>query len=143
MDTDKSAGVVLYMENAQLIRGAEAYVGQAKVSATVSDIDLWESIVSQMNEGIPLHKGKDFKSELIDVLQDEKEKILEDTGRERQSLVTENEQLRQQANLHGGVVAEKDQQIGLLEAQRATEHAAHEREVAILKDTINLLQGAG
>jgi len=98
MGAERVAGVVFHLEEAKLKEAAEGFSGHALLSAQVTDIELWQAMVDQLTEGLPLYRGKDFKSQLIQVLQEDQEALKTASERKVQELTAELERTRQTVN---------------------------------------------
>jgi predicted RNase H-like nuclease (RuvC/YqgF family) len=117
MATEGTAGVVFYLESSDLGEAAAGFAGKAELTATVTDIDLWESVLHQLKEGLSLHRGKDFKQQMIEMLQEEHEELKETAQRTEESKTAEIERLRQQLDAASSDLWQKDQRISLLELE--------------------------
>jgi hypothetical protein len=124
MDLNKT-GVILYLKEANVVEGATGYSGDVTLDAHVDDLDMWHAIEKQLSEGLHLHRGKDFKSQLIEVLQDQQVELKDRLERERLAAVEENQLLKRDL----GIARDK-----LLKS---------EREIETLKETNRLLMGGG
>lgn len=64
----ETAGVVFHVMDDDIARATDAtYKGKAILHAVVEDLDLWEKVIEQLN-GMELHRGRNFKDELLEVL---------------------------------------------------------------------------
>jgi len=119
MDSMKEAGVTFYLEGTSLDlspgRGNK-FIGRAKLTASVGDVDLWEEAIEHLN-GLVLHRGKDFKTELIDLLQGKTAELEETVEKERTVLQGQLEQERTRAQHAEAAEVKVRQQNRLLEAK--------------------------
>lgn len=95
MGNERVAGVVFYLEESTISEAAEGFTGRAKLSAKVTDVEMWEAMVAQLAEGLSLYRGKDFKSQLIEMLQEDQEALKIETERKIQNLIVELERHKQ------------------------------------------------
>lgn len=98
MDPVREAGATFYLENSTLKEGKKpgVYIGEARLTATVHEIELWEQAIEHLN-GLVLHKGRDFKTELIDILQGKHQELEQEIEKERTVALGEVERLRTEA----------------------------------------------
>jgi predicted ribosome quality control (RQC) complex YloA/Tae2 family protein len=120
METVNEPGATFFLEHSEIKQAPNgSYVGNARLSATVHDLELWEMTIEHLN-GMVLHRGKDFKSELIDVLQVKNTELEDKVETEHTILQGELEQARTQANHADAEKVRANQRARLLAAQVET-----------------------
>lgn len=56
------------------------YSGKVTLHGVVADLDLWEKVIEQLR-GMELYKGRDFKSELIEILRQRNDELEQSAGK--------------------------------------------------------------
>lgn len=140
MDPMKDPGATFYLEDTELKEAPKGgkYVGTAKLTASVHDIDLWEHAIEHLN-GLVLHRGKDFKTELIGVLKDKNEELEQVVEKERTVLKDEIERMSAAVQHAEAASVKAAQRIRLLEV-KATRL---EQDNAALRERLDQWEGPG
>jgi polyhydroxyalkanoate synthesis regulator phasin len=117
MEAINQTGVTFYLESHNLrTTPSGAFVGYAELTATVVDKDLWDQVVDHLH-GMVLHRGKDFKTELIDVLRDKHSELEQKVEQEKTVLQGALEHARTSARHAEAAKIQASQRIRLLEAK--------------------------
>ena len=71
----ETTGVVFHVMDTgiELVTGT-SYKGKVTLHGVVEDLDLWDKVLEQLN-GMELKRGRDFKSELVEVLRKRNEEL--------------------------------------------------------------------
>lgn len=104
-----SAGVIFYVDNSSINKAGNKYSGKVALSATVTDTELWEQLLKQLN-GMTLYKGSDMKTQIISVLQGKNsqlETVLEQTQAQLTDRAERAEQRASIAEADNMVLAER------------------------------------
>lgn len=76
-----TAGIVFHVMDSEISKAVSGKQhGKVALSAVVDDLDLWEKVLDQLN-GMELHRGRDFKGELIEVLKKKNQELEKKTER--------------------------------------------------------------
>lgn len=92
------------------------YAGKATLHAVVDDPELWRQVTEQL-QGMELYRGKDFKTELIEVLRRRNEDLEEEAEKVSGNKDEQIERLTQEVGLARAGKVRAEQRVRLLEAQ--------------------------
>jgi hypothetical protein len=82
--------------------------GVVHLGATVEDEDLWRKVLKKLN-GLKLYAGADLQQALVEVLEQDQERMREEHGHEMSKLRAECEVLRQQNSIYKAKAEQYDQ----------------------------------
>ena len=129
-------GVTLWLEDGSLLPPGDKQTKEFKahgriiLSATISDFGVWDDVVEKVN-GMRIYSVDDFKSEMIEMLQEDKEEVDNELESVKRAAHAEKEELKQALDLERQRVHNLDLEFRKRTAQleTANEELARLREL--------------
>jgi len=113
----KIAGVTFYLEDSSCVAGKKGtYVGHARLSAAVNDVDLWDRLLKQLN-GMVLYRGSDMKTQIINVLQGKNQALEKSVGQIQDQMVDKVERAEQRASVAEADKVDLEKKVAELERE--------------------------
>lgn len=114
----EDAVITFFLSESSVTKTLKGYTGIAQIEARVTDADVWEAALAQLN-GLEIYKGSDFKTELIRALRGHQETLEGDLERKERESHEALERLTQHFKAESAARVQAEQRVRILEATLA------------------------